>query len=94
VLKLLNKNLSVANVLQSHSIFLLSLTTLVQLVIKCKILIQKVARVLADLLTGFSVTNGAVYDIKKRIRKLPEIEPSVSEVFWNETFQKIMPYLR
>ena len=53
-----------------------------------------IARVLSEILTGSNIANGAVYDIKKRIRNLPEIEPSVAMAFWNETFNIIVPYLR
>ncbi len=51
------------------------------------------ARVLAELLTGSGFVNGVVYDVRKKIRKLPEIEPSSEKTFWKETGRKIEPFL-
>jgi hypothetical protein len=51
------------------------------------------ARVLAELLTGSGFINGAVYDVRGKIRKLPEIKPSEEKTFWKETGRKIEPFL-
>jgi len=46
-----------------------------------------VARVLAELITESGTVSGEVYDLKKKIRKFPEIESSVSEAFWEKMDQ-------
>jgi NAD(P)-dependent dehydrogenase (short-subunit alcohol dehydrogenase family) len=54
----------------------------------------KVAKVLTEILFEVNIINGSVYDMKKRIRKLPEIDISVNDAFWKESYRKIDPFLR
>jgi len=52
-----------------------------------------VARVLAELMTESNTINGEVYDLRKRIKRVPEIDPSVSEAFWKEMYRIIEPFI-
>jgi len=53
----------------------------------------KQATVLSDILTGAEIINGAVYDVRKRIRKLPEPESSVNDTFWDRSIREIEKFL-
>jgi len=52
-----------------------------------------IARELAEIMTGSGFISGETCDRKRRLRKFPEIEPSVSESFWKETMHRISQYL-
>jgi len=54
----------------------------------------KPAAVLSDLLTGSEIINGAVYDVRKRIRKLPEPDNSDSNTFWECAMSEIVKFLK
>lgn len=52
------------------------------------------AVILSDIMVGYDIKNGAVYDKKKRIRKLTEPAFSVNETFWTKAFNEICLYLK
>lgn len=51
------------------------------------------AEKLSEILRGSEIKNGAVYDVRGRIRKLREPESSASEVFWTNVRNDIYHYL-
>ena len=54
----------------------------------------KPAVILSDILTESDITNGAVYDVRKRIRILPEPESGISESFWSDAIKELDQFLR
>jgi len=52
------------------------------------------ACVLADIMLGTEIKNGAVYDTRKRIRKLLKPEDGISESFWSSTVNELNQFLR
>ena len=53
----------------------------------------KPALILSEILTGSDLKNGAVYDVRKTIRKLPELSGSVTESFLGSQIRKIGKFL-
>jgi len=54
----------------------------------------KPAVALSEILTGSDVNNGAVYDVRKRIRRIPEPELSYSETFWDNAMEELTQILK
>ena len=52
------------------------------------------ARVLSDILMGSEIKNGAVYDVRKRIRKLQEPGFTINKAFWAGALRDIDQFLR
>ena len=55
---------------------------------------QKVANTLAELLTSHEISNGAIYNMKRKISSLDVPDPSVLDQFWKDTYEKIDPFLK
>jgi NAD(P)-dependent dehydrogenase (short-subunit alcohol dehydrogenase family) len=53
----------------------------------------KVARVLNDVITNEVITNGVIYDFRKRIILIPVPSKEESEAFWCKSNEKISKYL-
>ncbi len=51
------------------------------------------AVILSEILTGSDIKDGAVYDIRKKIRKLPEPDTELTETFWEGTIRDIEQFL-
>ena len=54
----------------------------------------KQAITLSEILSESDLNNGAVYDVRKRIHRMPEPELSVREAFWDSTMRQIDQFLR
>jgi len=54
---------------------------------------EKQAAVLSDLLTGSDIKNGSVYDVRKRLRKLPETDSTEIGAFWECTKMEVNKFL-
>ncbi len=54
---------------------------------------SKVAKVLADILTGPDFSSGVIFDIRKRIRYMKDINPVTIKTFWEECYKMLKPYL-
>lgn len=52
------------------------------------------ARTLSDIMLGTEIKNGAVYDNKKMIRKLPHPEYGINESFWSGVLKELDQFLR
>jgi len=52
------------------------------------------AKALSDILDGSDIVNGAVYDVRKRIRSLKEPDPSVNEAFWRKAYKEISSFVK
>ncbi len=51
-----------------------------------------VASVLGEIMTGQDLVSGAMYGIKKKVRKPKDIEPASVENFWKECYSAISDY--
>ena len=54
----------------------------------------KPAIILSDILTGSDIIGGAVYNVRKRIRKLQVPESGISESFWSGAIKGLDQFLR
>jgi NAD(P)-dependent dehydrogenase (short-subunit alcohol dehydrogenase family) len=54
---------------------------------------SKVAEAIAEIISETNFTNGTVYDIRKRNLPLPDIDPTVSDEFWSNCYEKINDFL-
>jgi NAD(P)-dependent dehydrogenase (short-subunit alcohol dehydrogenase family) len=54
---------------------------------------SKVAKVLAQILTDHGFSNGVIYDIRKRIKRMKEIDRDIVNNFWEESYSLIKSYL-
>ncbi len=53
----------------------------------------KVARILNDVITTDDITNGVIYDYRKRFKPIPVPSKEESEAFWSECNEKISRYI-
>ncbi len=53
----------------------------------------KVALVLSELITREDLLNGSVYDLRRRVRSVQQINGSVEDIFWNDCYNRIEPFL-
>lgn len=49
----------------------------------------KVASVLADIIINDKLQNGAIYDLRKRVRQIPETDKLKTEAFWKSCYNLI-----
>ena len=54
---------------------------------------SRVARVLNGVITMEDITNGVIYDFRKRIKPIPVPSKEESEAFWSESNEKISRYI-
>lgn len=54
---------------------------------------SKIAMALADILTGDEFTNGVLYDTRKRIRHMKELDPSSINIFREECYKMLNQFL-
>ena len=54
----------------------------------------KPAMILSEILTGSDLKNGAVYDVRERVRKVTEQVDSVNEAFWESQIRVIGKFLQ
>ena len=52
-----------------------------------------VARVLGEIMTGQDLVSGAMYGIRKRVRKTKDIDPEAVENFWKDCYSAISDYV-
>jgi len=53
----------------------------------------RVARVLNGVITMDDISNGVIYDFRKRIKPIPVLSKVESEAFWSESNEKISRYI-
>ena len=54
---------------------------------------SKVAGVLAEIITRKDISGNVIYNINGRIKQIPFTERGITETFWNESYEKIRPFL-
>jgi len=54
---------------------------------------SKVAAILSELIDKEDLTGGSVYDLRKRIRRVPEVDSSVLNDFWEQCDKSVAQFL-
>jgi NAD(P)-dependent dehydrogenase (short-subunit alcohol dehydrogenase family) len=55
---------------------------------------ERVANILAELLISHDISNGAIYNIRKKIKNISAADPAVIDHFWKGVYNKIDPFLK
>jgi len=53
----------------------------------------KVAGAIAEILSTKDLSNGSIYDYRKKIRSIPQTDESAGEIFWKECYHLIGPFV-